>query len=101
MSRIQEAQKQARQLLTEAILGEEPNLIARIADYDTTLLGMLREVGQGVLADVATATVKQEEMKQRSAGFTVEARNESLFLPSSGLSKSARRTCGIERPSKV
>jgi hypothetical protein len=87
MSRIQEAQKQARKLLADAILDEEPNLVGRIADFDTTLLGMLREVGQGVIADVATATVKQEEHRHRAAGFTVEARKESIFLPSLDPSK--------------
>ena len=87
MSRIQEAQKQARKLLGDAILEEEKDLVERIADYDTTLLGMLREVGQGVIADVATATVQQEERKQRAAGFTREERSSTFFLPSSDLSK--------------
>lgn len=101
MSRIQDAQNQARKLLAEAILAEEPNLAARVASYDTTLLGLLREVGQGVVEDISTATVLPEEAKHRAAGFTVESRDETLFLPSSDPSESARRICEIARRNKA
>ena len=79
MKNHEAAMAQARAILTESILAHEPALATRVADFDTTLLGLLREVGQGVMTDVSTQLAAKEAAARRQAGFTVEKRTQSFF----------------------
>jgi hypothetical protein len=87
MSNYETAKKQAAKILSEAILKNEVELTERIANFDSVVQGMLREVGCDVMSQVATDVAGQAETEQRGAGFTVEERSDTLFLHSSDRSE--------------
>ena len=60
MKNYEAAMAQTHAILTESIHAREPALATRVADFDTTLMGLSREVGPGVMTDVSTQLAARE-----------------------------------------
>lgn len=86
-----EAVKQIKKQLAAAILEKETGLAERVADFDAALLKLLRSIGQEVMTEVVSTLATLEVAAARKAGFTVEKRDTSFFLQSSGRSKLTSR----------
>lgn len=86
----------ATKVISEAILAGEVDLVHQARDVDRIVLGLVREVGRSATEQVINTTAQAEsERVALSEGLTPQHRERTPFLPSSGRSKSPRRTSAI------
>lgn len=88
----------AKRLIADAVLAREENLVARARNIDAMVLEIVREVGRVSTEEVANTTAHQEAARVSEAqALTAQHRDRTPFLPSSGKSRSSRRTLETQR----
>ncbi|MFZ9889025.1 MAG: hypothetical protein ACO3JL_16130 [Myxococcota bacterium] len=93
-----EAIAAATKLISAAILEHEPHLVERARDVDRIVLDIVRQVGLSTTEDVLNTTAQAEAKRvAMSEGLTPQHQRATLFLLSSGPSRSSRRTSGTRR----
>ena len=88
----------AKKLIADAVLAREQNLVERVHNIDALVHEIVREVGRTSTEEDANATAQTESARIAAADeLTAQHRERTPFLPSSGRSKSSRRTSGTRR----
>ena len=83
-SKYDDVVKSAKTALAKAILEREGDLASRARGIDGMVLELLREVGRETVEDVLNAVSSKETTSKEEEGLTVQHRDRSPFLPSSG-----------------
>jgi len=92
-SKYEAAVVAATKIIAEAVLTREPDLVHQARDVDRIVLGIVRDVGRSATEEVVNRTAAEEAKRAAAAeGLTTQHRERTPFLPSSGKSKSSRRT---------
>lgn len=93
-----EAVAAATKVISEAILAREADLVHHARDVDRIVLGIVRAVGRSATERVINTTAVEEAQRVASSeGLTPQHREHTPFLPSSGKSRSSRRTSATRR----
>ena len=97
-SKYEDAVAAATKTIADAVLAQERNLVEKARDVDSIVLGIVRQVGRNATEQVVNVTAVQEAERVASReGLTPQDRKRTPFLPSSGKSKSSRRTSGTRK----